>query len=85
MTVFNDQFLMTIDGKSVTTDSQLDAFNPATKEVIASFPDASRERLEEAVRSAREAFETWSVAPLSERQQAVAAIGRTGIDVDDSQ
>ncbi len=80
MTDFNDQFLMTIGGKPVDTDSRIEAFNPATKEVIASFPDARREQLDEAIRSAREAFQTWSVAPLSERQHAVAAIGQTITD-----
>ena len=76
MTDFNDQYTMTIAGKSVGADGQLEAFNPATKEVIASFPDASRQQLDEAVRSARKAFPVWSGAPLSERQHAVAAIGQ---------
>ncbi len=76
MTDFADPYLMTIGGKSVGADRRLEAFNPATKEVIALFPDASREQLDEAVRSAREAFQGWSVAPLSERQHAVAAIGQ---------
>ncbi|MGB0620068.1 MAG: aldehyde dehydrogenase family protein [Myxococcota bacterium] len=80
MTIFNDEFLMTIGGKPMTTDSQLEAFNPATKEVIASFPDARREQLDDAVLSAREAYQTWSIAPLSERQQAVAAIGQAITD-----
>jgi acyl-CoA reductase-like NAD-dependent aldehyde dehydrogenase len=75
MTDSKDQYVMTIGGKSVGGDTQIDAFNPATKEVIASFPDARREQLDEAVRSAREAFRDWSVTPLSERQRAVAAIG----------
>jgi acyl-CoA reductase-like NAD-dependent aldehyde dehydrogenase len=57
MTDFSDQYLMTIDGKSVGADCQLEAFNPATKEVIALIPDASREQLDEAVESAREAFQ----------------------------
>ncbi len=76
MTDFNDPYLMTIDGKSVAANRQLEAFNPATKEVIASFPDASQEQLDEAVASARKAFRTWSGAPLADRQRAVAAIGQ---------
>ena len=80
MTDFNDQFLMTIGGKPVDTDNRIEAFNPATKEVIASFPDARQEQLDEAIRSAREAFQTWSVAPLFERQQAVASIGQAITD-----
>ena len=76
MTDFTDQYTMTIGGKSVGADRQLEAFNPATKEVIASFPDARREQLDETVQSARKAFQVWSGAPLSERQHAVAAIGQ---------
>jgi len=75
MTDFHDPYLMTIDGKSVAAKRQLEAFNPATKEVIASFPDASQEQLDEAVASARKAFRTWSGAPLADRQRAVATIG----------
>ncbi len=80
MTDFKDSYVMTIGGKSVGGGSQIEAFNPATKEVIASFPDARQDQLDDAVRSAREAFQTWSVAPLSERQQAVAAIGQAMTD-----
>lgn len=80
MTEFNDQFLMTIGGKPVDSDGQIEAFNPATKEVIARFPDARQEQLDEAIRSSREAFQSWSVAPLPERQQAVAAIGQAITD-----
>jgi len=76
MTDFNDPYLMTIDGKSVAANRQLEAFNPATKEVIASFPDASQEQLDEAVASARNAFRIWGGTPLADRQRAVAAIGQ---------
>ncbi len=61
---------MTIDGKSVGADSTFEAYNPATKETIAKVPDASQEQLDEAVTSARNAFQSWSTAPLSQRQAA---------------
>ena len=80
MTNFNDQYVMTIDGKSVAADSTFEAYNPATKETIANVPDASKEQLDEAVASARHAFQTWSTAPLAERQAAVAAIGQAIAD-----
>jgi acyl-CoA reductase-like NAD-dependent aldehyde dehydrogenase len=70
MTHFNDQYVMTIDGKSVGADSTFEAYNPATKETIAKVPDASQEQLDEAVTSARNAFQSWSTAPLSQRQAA---------------
>ena len=76
MTNFNDHYMMTIDGKSVEADSTFEAYNPATKEKIANVPDASKEQLDNAVASARNAFKTWSTTPLAERQAAVAAIGQ---------
>ena len=75
MTNFNDDYLMTIDGQSVGADKTFEAYNPATKDVIAQVPDASKEQLDEAVATARKAFESWSQKPLAERQAAVAAIG----------
>jgi acyl-CoA reductase-like NAD-dependent aldehyde dehydrogenase len=76
MTNFNDDYVMTIDGKSVSTPSTLEAFNPATKQVIAAVPDASKEDLDAAVASSRRAFESWSKTPIAERQSAVVAIGK---------
>jgi len=67
---------MTIDGKSVVADRQFEAFNPATKAVLASVPDASKDQLDAAVAAARKAFENWRNAPLSQRQAAVASIGQ---------
>ena len=49
MTNFNDEYVMTIDGKSVSASNTFEAYNPATKEIIANVPDASKEQLDEAV------------------------------------
>ncbi len=73
---FDDNYMMTIDGKSVDAGSSFEAYNPATKATIATVPDASREQLDDAVAAARDAFATWSTTPLAERQAAVAAIGK---------
>lgn len=72
---FDAGYEMTIDGRAVATDAHFDAFNPATEEVIAQVPDASRAHLDAAVASARRAFPAWSATPLAERQRAVARIG----------
>ena len=80
MTNFNDEYVMTIDGKSVSASNTFEAYNPATKEIIANVPDASKEQLDEAVASARNVFHTWSTTPLAERQAAVAAIGQAIAD-----
>ena len=75
MTDFNNAFTMTIDGKAVSSHATLDAINPATEEVIATFPDATRDQLEEAVGAARAAFPAWSRLPVSERQRRVRDFG----------
>ena len=75
MTDFNGDFTMTINGRSVSSHMALDAINPATEEVIAEFPDAAREHLEEAVAAAQDAFPDWSRRPVSERQRMVREFG----------
>lgn len=72
---FNDDYSMTIDGKAVDAADKFDVFNPATEEVIARAPDASRDQLEAAVEAAKHAFPVWSARPLSERQALVARLG----------
>lgn len=76
MTTLNDSFTMTIDGKAISSHATLDAINPATEEVIAAFPDATRDHLEEAVTAARAAFPSWSRLPVSERQRMVREFGQ---------
>lgn len=72
---FFSDYTMTIDGKSATSDPLLDVINPATEEVLAYVPDASRAQLESAVAAAKRAFPAWSARPLAERQALVARIG----------
>ncbi|MCB2013394.1 MAG: aldehyde dehydrogenase family protein [Sphingobium sp.] len=74
-TDFFSDYTMTIDGKSATSPDSIEAFNPATEEVIATVPDASRDQLEEAISAARRAFPEWSARPVEERQAMVAKIG----------
>ena len=75
MASIEDEFTMTINGKAVSSHAALDAINPATEEVIAAFPDATRDHLEEAVSAARTAFPGWSRLPVSERQRMVREFG----------
>jgi acyl-CoA reductase-like NAD-dependent aldehyde dehydrogenase len=72
---FFSNFQMTINGKLAASAASLDAFNPATEERIAQFPDASREQLDEAVAAARAAFPAWAARPVAERQALVSKIG----------
>jgi acyl-CoA reductase-like NAD-dependent aldehyde dehydrogenase len=71
---FDRDYLMTIDGELVGSDSTVPAYNPATKAVIAEVPDATREQLDAAVAAARKAFPGWAATPLAERQAALSAI-----------
>jgi acyl-CoA reductase-like NAD-dependent aldehyde dehydrogenase len=72
--LFRD-YTMTIDGVPAKSDTTFEAFNPATEQVIAKVPDASRAQLEAAVASAKRAFPAWSAKPLADRQALVAKIG----------
>ena len=74
-TDFFSNYTMTIDGRAETSSGAFEAYNPATEEVIATVPDASRAQLDEAVAAAKHAFPAWSARPLAERQALVAAIG----------
>ena len=63
-----------INGKLVAGDASMDVINPATEEVLASCPRASKAQLDQAVAAAKAAFPAWSKTPIEERKKAVAAI-----------
>lgn len=69
-------FRLSIGGRAVETDTALSVTDPATGEVYAMAPCATREQLHEAVAAARLAFPAWAALPLSERQGYIAAIGQ---------
>ncbi len=60
-------FSLLIDGESVTGTEHLDVVNPATGEVFARCPAASRADLDSAVSAARRAFPTWSARSFEDR------------------
>ena len=72
---FDADYTMTINGAPATADRTIQAFNPATEEVIARVPDASRAQLDTAIAAAKAAFPVWSARSLAERQALVASIG----------
>jgi hypothetical protein len=49
MVDFNSGYELTIDGRGAPTTRTFDAYNPATRSVIAAVPDATREQLDLAV------------------------------------
>ena len=67
----NTDFVMSINGESVTTEHTLPVYNPATRSVFAQVPDASKAQLDATVAAAREAFAGWSQTPVDERQAAL--------------
>ena len=64
-----------INGEKVRsiTDTWLDVLNPATQEVVARVPVATKEEVEAAVTSAAEAFKTWSKVSLTNRMRIMLA------------
>ncbi len=72
---FFTNYEMTIDGRLVGSEAGFDAINPATEEVIARVPEASREQLDRAVAAAKRAFPSWRDTPLVDRQDLVATVG----------
>ena len=64
---------MYIDGKAVVSQSEqwLDVTNPANQEVLYQVPCATSEEMEQAVASAKNAFETWKDVPVPARARMV--------------
>lgn len=60
-------FTLTIDGKAALSDNCFPVINPATEEIVANCPAASKEHVEQAVLSARKAFASWSKTTREER------------------
>ncbi|PJG46511.1 aldehyde dehydrogenase [Sphingobium sp. LB126] len=69
-----DNFVMTINGWKVTGGAGLDVLNPATEEVIATVPDASKAQLDEAVAAAKAAFPAWAALSMDDRRKKILAI-----------
>ena len=60
-----------IDGKMVPGDLQMPVLNPATEEVLAQCPRASKSQLDAAVAAAKAAFPAWAATPIAERRKLV--------------
>jgi acyl-CoA reductase-like NAD-dependent aldehyde dehydrogenase len=61
------EYGLIINGEKVSTAETFPVVNPATEEVLAQCPAASREQLNAAVAAARAAFESWSQTADEER------------------
>ncbi|MFT5442684.1 MAG: acyl-CoA reductase-like NAD-dependent aldehyde dehydrogenase [Myxococcota bacterium] len=67
-------FTLTIGGKSIATEKTFGVINPATEEIFAQAPDASREDLDAAVRAANAAFPAWRDTSLEDRRAVLHAM-----------
>jgi len=67
-------YKLLINGKLEDGDATMDVINPATEEVLAACPRASKAQLDKAVAAAKAAFPAWSAKPIAERKAALLAI-----------
>ena len=59
------------DFRDSVTAKYTDAFDPSTGEVIASVPCCTSGEVEEAIASAKRAFEAWSITPVTKRVEVL--------------
>ena len=70
-------FNLLIDGKMVPGDQTMPVLNPATEEVLAQCPRASKSQLDAAVSAAKAAFPAWAAIPIEERRKLVGKMADT--------
>lgn len=70
-------YKLLINGKLEDGDMTMDVINPATEEVLAKCPRASKAQLDKAVAAAKAAFPAWSKTSMAERKAALLAIADT--------
>lgn len=71
------QYKLLINGTLEDGDTTMDVVNPATEEVLAKCPRASKAQLDKAVAAAKAAFPAWSKTPITERKKTLLAIADT--------
>src|SRR3569833_2353803 len=64
-------YKLLIDGKMVPGDQTMPVRNPATEEVVAQCPRASRDQLDKAVAAAKAAYPAWAATPIEQRRALV--------------
>ncbi len=67
-------YKLLINGRLEDGDSTMNVINPATEEVLAACPRASKAQLDKAVAAAKAAFPAWSRTPIEERKKKLLAI-----------
>ncbi|HEX7760239.1 MAG TPA: aldehyde dehydrogenase family protein [Caulobacteraceae bacterium] len=69
-----EDFKLLIGGALEDGDAAMDVINPATEEVLAKAPRASKAQLDKAVAAAKAAFPAWAATTIDERKKALLAI-----------
>ncbi|WP_425084739.1 aldehyde dehydrogenase family protein [Ruegeria profundi] len=70
------EYDLTIGGQPVSTATSFDVFNPSTGEVAGRAPNATSADLDNAVKAAKVAFESWSAKSDEELQAACEAVAQ---------
>src|SRR6201981_3061536 len=65
------EYSLLIDGKMVPGDHTMPVLNPATEDVLAQCPRASKDQLDAAVAAAKAAYPAWAATPIEERRKLV--------------
>src|ERR1700749_140745 len=64
-------YQLLIDGQMVPGDLTMPVLNPATEEVLAQCPRASKDQLDKAVAAAKAAYPAWAATPIEQRRALV--------------
>ena len=70
---FNGPYVMSINGELVGSNATFEVYNPATDEVVASAPSATREQVEDAIAAAKAAQPAWAALSWEERSAYITA------------
>jgi alpha-ketoglutaric semialdehyde dehydrogenase len=62
------------------TDETFESTNPATGEVVGTFPKSSVEDVDRAVEAAKDAYESWHLVPAPKRAEILFRVGQRFID-----
>src|SRR5581483_8180890 len=67
-------YKLLINGALVDGDAEMDVINPASEELVAKCPRASKAQLDAAVAAAQAAFPAWRATPIAERKAKLTQI-----------
>jgi acyl-CoA reductase-like NAD-dependent aldehyde dehydrogenase len=72
-----ESYNLLLNGRMVAGDQTMPVINPASEEVLAQCPRASKKQLDEAVGAAKAAFPAWAALPMDERRKLIVRMAET--------